>query len=72
MKATGYTTRDDTLAGWPVRVTSYCIGDCWYASVENVDPGAKIARAEASSREEAERAAIEKAKERLARTRKLS
>jgi len=70
--STEYATRDDTIAGWPVRIVSYCVGPIWYAAVENVDPGAKIARAEGSSRDEAERNAIEKARERLERTRRIT
>ena len=68
--STEYAAREDTLAGWPVRVVSYCVGPIWYAAVENIDPGAKIARADGSSREEAERIAIEKACARLEQTRR--
>jgi hypothetical protein len=70
MRATELTTRDETLGGWPVRVTSYRIGERWFASVENHDPGARVARAEGVSREEVERIACEKAAERLGRTRR--
>jgi hypothetical protein len=66
------TARDDTLGGWPVRVTSYRIGERWFASVENADPGAKVARSEGHSREQAEHTACEKATERLGRTRRHS
>ncbi|MCI0432430.1 MAG: hypothetical protein L0271_02100 [Gemmatimonadetes bacterium] len=70
MTNTEYRTREDMLAGWPVRIVSYCVGPIWYAAVENVDPGAKIARANGDSREAAEQKAIEKARERLERTRR--
>jgi hypothetical protein len=70
MRAKDLATRDSTLGGWPVRITSYCIGERWFASVENSDPGAKVARAEGLSRDEAERIACEKATERLQRTRR--
>jgi hypothetical protein len=58
------------IAGWPVHVTSYRIGDTYHSSVDNVSPGATISRASASSREEAERVAVEKATERLGRTKR--
>lgn len=68
MKAEDYLTREETLAGWAVRVISYQLGGRFLATVENVDVGARIARAEGGSREEAENVAIQKATERLART----
>jgi hypothetical protein len=68
VKAEGYRTREETLAGWAVRVISYQCGDRFLASVENSDAGARIARAEGGTREEAEKVAIDKATERLART----
>jgi len=68
--STEYSSRKDKLAGWPIRIQSYCVGKTWYAAVDNVDPGATVARAEGSSREEAETSAIAKARERLERTRR--
>jgi ribosomal protein S12 methylthiotransferase accessory factor YcaO len=41
----------------------------YYCTVDNVDPGAVIARAKGATREEAEAEAIAKAKERLLQTR---
>ncbi len=67
--STQYRTREETVENWPVRIVSYCVGPIWYAAVENIDPGAKIARSDGTSREEAERRALDKARERLARTR---
>ncbi|HET9986800.1 MAG TPA: hypothetical protein VFQ38_24700 [Longimicrobiales bacterium] len=71
MRAEDRSTRQDELAGWPVRITSHRIGEIYYASVDNVDPGATIARASASTREEAEGVAVEKARSRLAQTRRM-
>jgi hypothetical protein len=68
-RAEGYISRRAELAGWPVQITSYRLGDTFRCTVDNVDPGATIARAEAATREEAERIACEKAKARLGRTR---
>jgi len=70
MRAEAYLAREETVAGWVVRVISYQLGERFLASVENADVGARIARAEAGTREEAERVAIDRANERLARTRR--
>jgi len=69
VRAEEYRTRDDVVAGWRVRITCYRLADRYYASVDNIDPGAKFARADAASREEAEAAALDKATRRLASTR---
>ena len=58
------------LAGWPVRVRSHRLGDTYFAAVDNVDPGARIARGIGATREEAEAIALERAEERLAATRR--
>ncbi len=68
MKAEYYRERRLEVAGWPLRLTSYKIGEKFYCHADNVSPGANIARASASSQEEAERLALEKAQERLQRT----
>ena len=70
MKPEEYSERNFELAGWPVHLVSYRLGDKHLCKIDNVSPGAQIARAEASSRGEAERVAIEKAERRLAATRR--
>ena len=69
LKAEGYQQRRQELAGWPVRITSYRIGPTWRSEIDNVDPGAAVARGQGDTREAAERMAIEKAETRLGRTR---
>jgi hypothetical protein len=69
LKAEGYTTTKRELDGWPVVIESYHVGDRFYCTISNADPGARFARAEASSAEEAERTALEKARRYLAQTR---
>ena len=71
LRAQQYQVQDDVIAGWPVRVTSYRVGDRWFASVASVDPGAQIALAEAESVEEAVSVVRQKASERLAQTKRL-
>jgi hypothetical protein len=71
LSAEDYSTREDVFEGWPVRITSYRIGDRCFASVDNVDPGAQIARAEAGTIDDAVAQACQKARDRLARTRRV-
>ncbi len=70
MKAEEFSITDLELAGWPVRITTYRIGETWHAKADNVSPGANIARAEAEGREQAEAKVIGKASERLGATRR--
>jgi hypothetical protein len=65
MKAEEYRVESKEIAGQHVKVTSYRIGDLYHCHVANADPGATVARAEAATREEAERAAVAKAAARL-------
>jgi hypothetical protein len=69
MRAEDYQRRRQELAGWPVGIVSYKLGERFICEIDNVSPGARVARAEGSTREEAERAAIATAKRRLGRTR---
>jgi len=59
------------LAGWPVRMVSYKLGETYIAKIDNVSPGAQIARAEGVTRDEAESRATEEAQKRLQRTRRM-
>jgi len=70
MNAEGYAERRLEPAGWPVNVASYRLGIQWHAKADNVSPGAALARATGSTREEAERRALERAEELLGRTRR--
>lgn len=70
MKAEGYERRRLELGGWPIEIETYKLGDVYHCTINNVDPGARFARAEAPSREEAERQALAKAERYLAQTRR--
>lgn len=72
MTPTGYQERWLELHGWPVRLSSYRLGDLYYCVADNVSPGAWLARASGATREEAEQAALDRAGRLLARTRKSS
>jgi hypothetical protein len=71
MKAEDYTERKEELDGWPVHIVTYRIGGKYYCTIDNVDPGARFARAEGVTREEVERVALEKAQRYLKQTRKF-
>jgi hypothetical protein len=71
MKPEDYSRRQVVLAGWPITVETYKLGDVYHCSISNVDPGARIARADGSTREEAEQRALEKAQRYLAQTRRI-
>lgn len=63
-----YQTRVEKVSEWKIRIVSYKLGDQFICTVDNVDPGATIARATASTRSEAESEAVKKAKEKVLRT----
>jgi len=62
--------RTGELDGWPIGITRYRVGDRCVVVIDNVDPGAPIARAEAESFETAEREALATARKRLATAQK--
>jgi len=70
MKAEGYKERQLEVEGWPLRLTSYKLGEVFHCQADNVSPGAVLARETGATREEAEQKALEAARRRLARTRR--
>jgi hypothetical protein len=71
MKAEQYTRRQLELEGWPIVVETYKAGDVYHTTVSNVDPGARLARADGSTCEDAETRALERAARYLAQTRRF-
>lgn len=69
MKPEEYSRRQQELAGWPTSIETYKLGDVYHCTISNVDPGARIARADGPTRDEAETRAIAKATKYLAQTR---
>jgi hypothetical protein len=67
-KAEQFQERQIELAGWPVRLTSYRVGNQYVAQADNVSPGACLARFSAPTLEEAESQAISKARHLLGKT----
>jgi hypothetical protein len=68
--AADYAERVLEVEGWPVRLTCYRVGETYYCKADNVSPGAALARSSASTRDEAERAVLERARTMLGRTRR--
>ena len=71
MKAEEYSERHEVMEGWPIHIVTYRIGPTYYCTIDNVDPGARFARADGDTREDAERTALEKAQRYLRQTRRF-
>jgi len=72
MRADGYAKRRQPLGDWQIEIETYQLGDVFYCSINNVDPGARFARGEGVTREEAERKALEKAERYITQTRRFT
>ena len=72
MKPEDYSRRQQQLAGWDISIETYKLGDVYHCTISNVDPGARFARADGATRDEAERRALEKAEKYLAQTRRFT
>jgi len=70
VKAEHFKERQIEIDGWPVKLTSYLLGEKFICEADNVSPGACLARFKAVSPEDAEAQAISKAKHMLSRTRR--
>jgi hypothetical protein len=70
VKSEEYSERVVDVGGWQCRLTSYRLGEVYHCHADNVSPGARLARTTGATKEEAERAALERATELLARTRR--
>ena len=71
MKPEDHSRRQEEIAGWEVTIETYKLGDVYHCTIANVDPGARFARADGKTKQEAESLAIEKATRYLAQTRKF-
>ena len=72
MKPESYEEKKHEAEGWPLRLTSYKLGNVFHCQADNVSPGATLVREIGSTREEAEQKALEVARRRLSRTRRQS
>ena len=71
MNAEDYSRREIELVGWEISVETYRLGSDWHCTISSVDPGARFARADGSTKDEAEGRAIEKAARYLGQTRRF-
>jgi hypothetical protein len=69
MKPEEYSSRYEQVGRWKINIVSYKLGQEYICTVNNVEPGATLSRAQAATREQAEQTAITKAEQMLARTR---
>lgn len=67
-RAAEFRERQIEIDGWPVRLTSYRVGDKFVCQADNVSPGACLARFAAATAEEAEIQALSKARHLLGKT----
>ena len=72
MKAEEFTRRHEQLAGWDIVVETYRAGETFYCTISSEDPGARFARGEGTSRDDAERIALQKAERWLGQTRRFT
>jgi hypothetical protein len=70
VKSEEYSERVVDVDGWQCRLTSYRLGEVYHCHADNVSPGARLARATGATKEAAEKAALARATELLARTRR--
>jgi len=61
MKPEDRSVRHVPVAGRTVTLTTYRLGGVWHCTADNTDPGARLSRAEGSSKEAAERSALAEA-----------
>lgn len=66
-----YQEKKEKVIPFEMHIVSYKLDNTYYCTVDNVNPGAVIARTQGKTREEAESGAITKAREALNKTRVL-
>jgi hypothetical protein len=69
-KVEQFQERQVDIEGWPVKLTSYKVGDNFVCQADNVSPGACLARFSAGTAKEAELQAISKARHLLSKTKR--
>lgn len=64
-----YRERTEQVGEWEIRVTTYKLGEAYVCKVDNVNPGATLARVSMPTLEEAEAEALSKARHMIGKTR---
>ena len=70
MNAEQYETYSSELCGFNINVTTYKIDTQFYCIVDNVDPGAQVAKAKAPTKDAAIEKALKDSEEKLSNTRR--
>ena len=65
-----YSARKTQLAGWPVTITTYRLGQTYYTTVDNTDPGAWVVKAEGATKQDTETKALKDAEALLEKVKK--
>ena len=71
MKAEEFSRRSQELEGWAIVIETYRLGETYFTTISSADAGARFARAQGGSRDEAERVALDKATHWLGQTRRF-
>jgi len=71
MKAEEFSRRQVEVGGWQIAIETYRLGEQYHCAISSVDPGARFARADGATKDEAEQRALEKATRYLAQTRRF-
>lgn len=72
LRAEEFKREETTLGGWPVGITTYRVGENWICKIDNVSPGAIVARGRGATRDEAVASASARAAPRMASTRRVA
>jgi hypothetical protein len=72
MRAENWEKRELEIEGWPVKVTSYQLGDSYITEIEARASGSTVARAIAKTSADSWKEASEAARRRLLRTRRMN
>ena len=56
-----YSERKSDLAGWPITIVTYRLGQIYHTTIDNTDPGAWVVKAQGETKQEAEAKAMKEA-----------
>ena len=60
-KVEDYSERKTQLAGWPITIVTYRLGEAYHTTIDNTDPGAWVVKAQGATKQEAEAKALKDA-----------
>lgn len=60
-KPEDYSERTLELGGWPIRIVTYRLDSTYRTTIDNLDPGAWVVKAEGQTKEESESKALKEA-----------